>query len=108
MISRFLQRSDEQFMHSVLSAEQRTAALVQLRRRRAILGYVGLFVLGCFLLGAILEFISHRPLSAPPVFLWFMLLMLMLFQHDLTTQIRILEILQRGQFKASRGTAPTA
>ena len=95
-------------MHSALSAEQRTAVLARLRRRRASLGYVGLFVLACFLLGAVLELISHRPFSEPPVFLWFTLLMLMLFQHDLTTQIRILEILQRGQFHVTSGAAPTA
>ena len=108
MISRFLQRSDDRFIHSALSAQQRTAALATLRGQRASLGYVAMFVFACFILGGVLQFFSHRPFSEPSPFLLVILLMLLLFQQDLTSQIRILEVLQRGQFKAATETMPTA
>jgi hypothetical protein len=94
MISRSLSRYDEEFIRSALSAQERTAALEKLRHYRWLGALAGVFLLFVLGLGGIVDIVQHRPID-PPSFLVLALAFCMVFQMDLASQIRLLEIMQR-------------
>lgn len=107
MISRSLSRYDEQFIRNALSAQERPAALVKLRRQRWFNACAGLTVVLFLGLIGIMELVQGR-LSQPPLVLVFVLALLMINQVEFSSQVRLLEILQRLQLTGTTASTQDA
>jgi hypothetical protein len=102
MLSRVLARSDERFLSTALSAKERQAALARLKASRLWAARGGIFIGLCFLIHIFLGRTAELPATLVLGFVIFLVI-----QGQLTSQIHILELLERGHLQAQGESTPS-
>jgi hypothetical protein len=101
MLSRVLARSDERFLSIALSATQRQAHLARLKASRVWVAWSTAFIT----LGFVVVILLSRG-AQPPAILVLCFLLTLMIQGQITSQIHILELLDRGHLQAAGEATP--
>jgi hypothetical protein len=101
MLSRVLARSDERFLSTALSTTQRRAYLARLKASRVWVAWGAAFIGLAFM---VIILLSRG--AQPPATLVLCFLLTLMIQGQITSQIHILELLERGHLQAPGEATP--